>query len=102
MNPAPSKMRDAKMYYVYLLKSKKNGSLYIGHTRNIEKRLKDHNSGVVGYTSKYKPWKLIYYESFLSLEDAKKREKSLKYFGKAYSQLKHRIKNSLNIGEGAG
>ncbi len=90
------------MYYVYLLKSKKNGSLYIGYTKNIKKRLKEHNSGVVGYTSKHKPWKLIYYESFLSLEDAKKREKSLKYFGKAYSQLKNRIKNSLNIGEGAG
>jgi len=90
------------MYYVYLLKSKKNGSLYIGYTKNIEERLKSHNNRLVEYTSKYKPWELIYYESFLSLEDAKKREKSLKYFGKAYGQLKSRIKNSLNIGKGAG
>ena len=90
------------MYYVYLLKSKKNASLYIGYTKNIEERLKSHNNGVVGYTSKYKPWELIYYESFLSLEDAKRREKNLKYFGKTYGQLKSRIKNSLDKGKGAG
>lgn len=76
MNPAPSKY---SMYYVYLLKSRTNDSLYIG------------------YTKKYMPWELLYYESFISLEDAKKREKSLKYFGRAYSQLKKRIMNSLNV-----
>jgi predicted GIY-YIG superfamily endonuclease len=48
------------------------------------------------------PWSIVYYESFLSLEDAKMREKSLKSFGKAYSQLKLRMKNSLNKIEGAG
>ncbi len=100
MNPAPSLY--SKMYYVYLLKSKKNGTFYIGYTKNIGKRLKEHNAGLVEYTKKYKPWLLIYCESFLSLEDAKRREKNLKYFGKAYSQLKFRIRNSLNIGEGAG
>ena len=50
-------------------------------------------------TRKYLPWALVYYESFHSLEDAKKREKALKYFGKAYAQLKSRIMNSL---KGAG
>jgi hypothetical protein len=39
---------------------------------------------------------VVYYESYISLEDARKREKSLKYFGKAYSQLKSRIAMSLN------
>jgi putative endonuclease len=84
------------MYYVYLLKSQKNGSLYVGYAKDIKRRLKEHNTGLVGYTRKYLPWMLIYYESFISLEDAKKREKSLKYFGKAYSQLKNRIAASLN------
>jgi len=83
------------MYHVYLLKSRKNNSLYIGYTKDIENRLKQHNAGLVGYTKKYLPWNLIYYESYLSLEDAKKREKSLKYFGKAYSSLKGRIALSL-------
>jgi len=59
------------MYHVYLLKSRKDNRLYVGYT----------------------------YESFRSLEDAKKREKALKHFGKAYAQLKARIMNSL---KGAG
>ncbi|MBU1007196.1 MAG: GIY-YIG nuclease family protein [Candidatus Omnitrophica bacterium] len=85
------------MYHVYILKSEKNGSLYVGYTSDIENRLQKHNNGLVGYTKKYRPWKLVYYETFISLKDAMKREKSLKYFGKAYGQLKGRIKGSLNI-----
>ena len=83
------------MYHVYLLKSQKNGSLYIGYTNDVKRRLKEHNTGLVGYTRKYLPWILIYCESYLSIEDTRKREKSLKYFGKAYNQLKNRIANSL-------
>lgn len=93
MNPAPS--FDSKMYIVYLLKSKKNNTYYIGYTNNINRRLREHNAGVVRYTKKYLPWGLVYYEAFLSLDDAKNREKALKYFGKAYSKLKQRIKYSL-------
>jgi len=87
------------MYHVYLLKSKKDDRLYVGYTSDVERRLRTHNAGLVTYTRKYLPWVLIYYESFCSLEDAKKREKALKYFGKAYAQLKGRIMNSL---KGAG
>lgn len=39
----------------------------------------------------------MYYENFILLEDAKKREKFLKYFGRAYGQLKKRIMNCLNM-----
>jgi putative endonuclease len=84
------------MYYVYLLKSQKNDSLYIGYTKDLERRLKEHNAGLADYTRKYLPWTLIYCEGYISLEDAQKREKSLKYFGKAYSQLKKRIAASLD------
>ena len=94
MNPAPSRH---SMYYVYLLKSKANDSLYIGYTNNLNRRLEEHNTGLVGYTKKHLPWILLYYESFTSIEDAKKREKSLKYFGRAYSQLKKRIMNCLEM-----
>ena len=96
------------MYHVYLLRSKRNNVFYIGYTGNIEKRLKEHNDGLSGYTKKYIPWELVYCESFISLEDAKIREKALKAFGNAYSNLKRRIKNSLfdidalNRKEGAG
>lgn len=101
MNPAPSAYSEG-MYQVYVLRSKKDSSFYVGYTNNIERRLKEHNNGLVEYTRKYLPWRLIYYESFLSIEDAKKREKSLKSFGKAFSQLKLRIQDSLNKKEGAG
>lgn len=100
MNPAPSS--NLEMYHVYLLRSKKNNTFYIGYTNNVERRLKDHNSGLGEHTKKYMPWEIVYYESFASLADAKKREKSLKSFGKAYSGLKLRIKNSLDKKEGAG
>lgn len=90
------------MYYVYLLKSKNNNKFYIGYTNDIRRRLGVHNDGLVEYTKKYLPWVLVYYESFISLGDAKKREKALKYFGKAYKQLKLRIKNSLNVSKVRG
>lgn len=84
------------MYHVYLLKSRNDNSLYVGYTNSVERRLQEHNKGLVEYTKKHKPWDLVYYETFLSLEDAKLREKRLKYFGKAFGQLKGRIKKSLN------
>jgi putative endonuclease len=84
------------MYYVYVLKSLKDHSLYIGYTNDIDRRLLEHNSGQSVYTKSRCPWALVYYEAFSNLDDAKKREGSLKYFGKAYGQLKGRIKRSLN------
>ena len=84
------------MFHVYILKSLKNKSLYVGYTNDVERRLKEHNDGKVEYTKGLLPWKLVYYESFVSGEDARVRERNLKYFGKAYGQLKGRIKNSLN------
>jgi len=84
------------MYYVYFLKSKKDNSFYVGYTNNIERRLKEHNNGLVGYTKTRKPWNLVYYEAFLALEDARSRESNLKHYGKAFGQLKLRVANSLN------
>jgi len=100
MSPASSVYSG--MYHVYLLRSKKDKSFYIGYTGDLDKRLKEHNSGLVNYTSEYKPWSLVYYEGYISLLDAQKREKVLKYFGKSYLSLKLRIKDSLNKKEGAG
>jgi predicted GIY-YIG superfamily endonuclease len=52
------------MYYVYLLQSLKNKSLYIGCTSNLKKRLMEHNSKKVYHTSKYAPWKIYLLRSF--------------------------------------
>ena len=84
------------MYHVYLLKSRKDNSFYIGYTKDIQRRLQDHNKGFVKYTISRRPWDLVYYETYIALEDATARKRNLKRFGKAFGQLKQRIKNSLN------
>jgi len=80
------------MYYVYVIRSMKDGKLYIGQTNNLVKRIKEHNKGLVVSTKNRKPFKLIYYEGCNLLQDSLKREDSLKTgFGRAY--LKRRLKN---------
>jgi len=66
------------MFYAYILKSLKDGSLYKGQTDNLENRLREHNSGKSSYTSGRVPWKVVYYEEFVSREEALKREKYFK------------------------
>ena len=51
-------------YFVYILKSEIDGRLYKGQTRDIDKRIKEHNSGKTKSTKGYKPWKLVYFETF--------------------------------------
>ena len=65
-------------YYVYILQSLKNNSLYIGYTSDLKKRFKEHNSGNSKSTKPYIPYKLIFYEAFLNRTDAKNREVYLK------------------------
>ncbi|MFA4833931.1 MAG: GIY-YIG nuclease family protein [Patescibacteria group bacterium] len=83
------------MYWVYIIKSKKNSSLYIGSTSNLKKRLEEHNESKSFSTKRYIPWVPVYIEGYFSKEEALLREKNLKYFGKVYSQLKRRIRKSL-------
>lgn len=66
------------MYYVYILQSQKDHSLYIGYTTNLEKRVADHNNGKSQATKPFRPYKLIFYEAFLNMRDAKSREEYLK------------------------
>lgn len=67
------------MYFVYILKSLINDSAYVGTTsQEVGLRLDEHNCGNNKWTRKYKPYKLIYYESFYCKKDAWPREKFLK------------------------
>jgi putative endonuclease len=66
-------------YYVYILASKKNGTLYIGVTNNLLKRVYEHKNNLVkGFTSKYSVHHLVYYETTESIESAIIREKQMK------------------------
>ncbi|MFQ6614700.1 MAG: GIY-YIG nuclease family protein [Fidelibacterota bacterium] len=67
------------IYTVYALHSPKYDKIYIGFSSNLYQRLLSHNrKGKKGWTIKYRPWKLIYTESYLSKPEAKMREKQLK------------------------
>lgn len=79
------------MHYVYLLQSKEGNHLYFGFTKDLKRRFQQHNAGLVKSTKPAAPWRLIYYEAFSDEALARRREKSLKDFGKAYGQLKKRI-----------
>ncbi len=48
------------MYFVYVLKSQKDGRLYVGISGNVERRLKEHNAGYQFSTKGYRPWSLFY------------------------------------------
>ncbi len=65
-------------YCVYVLQSEKDLLLYHGFTRNINKRLIDHNKGGTKSTSTRRPLKLVFCEFYISKKDAQRREKYLK------------------------
>jgi len=85
------------MFYIYILRSKKDNKLYIGSTNNLKRRFAEHNNGKVFSTKSRLPFELIYYEAYKSENDARKRESNLKLRSKAFAQLKKRIQNSLNV-----
>ena len=67
-----------QMYYVYILQSEMNKSLYIGYSSDLKTRLEAHLSGKSKATKPFLPYKLIFYDAFLNRIDAKNREEYLK------------------------
>ncbi len=65
-------------YFVYFLRSRKDGSLYIGQTNNLKNRLERHNKGLVKSTKGCRPFELIYLEKFKNRREAMYREWVLK------------------------
>jgi putative endonuclease len=70
--------RISKWYYVYVLLSKKDNNFYIGCTSNLKRRIEEHNAKKNFSTKGRVPLELIYAETCLNEEDAKRREKYLK------------------------
>ena len=74
-----------KNYYVYILASERNGTLYIGVTNDLVRRVYEHKNGLVeGFTKKYKIHNLVYYESSENIESAIQREKILKSWNRKW------------------
>ena len=79
------------MIYVYILKSLRDSSQYVGMSGKIKSRLNDHNSGKVRSTKSKLPWKIIHTESFAGRAEARIREKYLK------SAAGRRFRNTLRV-----
>ena len=77
------------IYYVYILKSEKDGKYYIGSTSDLEKRLTYHNSGLQRSTKSRIPFTLVYSEFFNNKKEALLREKKIKAYkgGNSFKQL---------------
>ena len=85
-----------QFYYVYILKSLKDGKNYTGYTKNLKLRFEQHQSGEVASTKNRRPLNLIYFEASLNQQDATHREKYLKtHYGKMF--LKNRLKRWIEL-----
>ena len=68
-----------KQYYLYILASRKNGTLYVGVTSDLPKRITEHKQNFTeGFTKKYKVHILVYYEVYKDIQEAILREKQIK------------------------
>ena len=67
------------MYHIYILASRRHGTLYIGVTNSLQKRLEEHRTGKgSSFVKQYGVYRLVYVETYDSVEDAIAREKQLK------------------------
>jgi putative endonuclease len=80
-----------KMFYAYLIKSKNKKWIYIGSTKDLRQRFKEHNIGKVNSTKPHKPFILIYYEAYPTYSLARKREIELKKKGQQKEILFKRL-----------
>lgn len=79
-------MQQFRQYFIYILASKKNGTLYIGVTNSLERRIEEYKNKLNPqcFTAKYDVDLLVYYEIFQYIEDALKREKQLKKWNREW------------------
>ena len=73
-----------RSFFVYILASRRNGTLYVGVTNDLARRMSEHKSKLVpGFTRKYRVDKLVYFEEYPSILEARARERALKRWDRA-------------------
>ena len=77
---------DFNHYYaVYIVTNKKDGTLYIGVTNNLTRRIYEHKHKIIkGFTNRYNLDKLVYYETCYDINDAINREKQIKHWNRQW------------------
>ncbi len=71
--------------YLYILASRKNGTLYVGATSDLPKRISEHKQNLIeGFTKKYKVHLLVYYELYNDIWEAILREKQIKNWKRSW------------------
>ena len=76
---------NTNQYYIYILASKRNGTLYIGVTSDLTKRVYEHKNNLFdGFSKKYSVHQLVYYESTNDIESSIRREKQLKKWKRSW------------------
>jgi putative endonuclease len=82
----PDRLKNAmKQYFLYILASKKNGTLYVGVTGDLLKRIYEHKQNIVeGFTKKYNVHTLVYYERYSDIVEAITREKQIKKWNRKW------------------
>lgn len=77
--------------YVYVLRSLKDNRFYVGMSQDVDKRLKEHNTGKTKSTKGFRPWEIILIEEYPDRTTARKREKYLKTgYGKQWLKSKYK------------
>jgi putative endonuclease len=72
-------------YFVYILASQRNGTLYVGVTNDLVRRMSEHKAKLVpGFTRKYGVDQLVYFEEYTSILEARARERSLKRWNRSW------------------
>ncbi|NOG93335.1 MAG: GIY-YIG nuclease family protein [Armatimonadetes bacterium] len=77
-NPVISTNPLAAMWVVYILRSDVTGRFNVGSTKDLERRLAEHNNGHTPSTRAFRPWKVVYQESHLDRSAARRRERQIK------------------------
>jgi len=102
-SPAPYVVLGASgimknMHYVYVLRSLNHEWIYVGSTNSVKRRFQEHKRGEVQSTKPYRPFQLLFYEAFISKNDAIRRENYLKT-SKGKSTLRMILRDSFQITE---
>jgi putative endonuclease len=74
-----------RTYWVYILASSRNGTIYVGVTNNLSRRVWEHREGTAdGFTKRYSVKRLVYYEAYPDIRNAIQREKNIKKWPRSW------------------